>query len=221
LAESIESFVQQLREEGVEAGRSEASQLVKQAEEQAAEIRAKAEADARNTVKKADQEAEQLVAKGKADLDLAVRDTMARLRQHLGAILSDILQKRSAESLRDAEVIKTAVAEIIRHHAEQAKAGTFNVQVSDELRDQVVEAAMSSVADAVDQGELKENLIQGGMSVPGFAYRVEGATVQVDAGSVSEHLLGMVSPVLRESIERQNAPKDEVGEESNEAVEAS
>ncbi len=202
MTDTIESFVSRLRSEGVDAGQAEAERLIASAKDQAKEILAKATQEAESIRTAATDEAQQTLTKAKADLDLAVRDTIARLRAHLGAILGDLLTKGSDQTLGDATVLAEAVTAIISAHATAAAEGRMTVTVPEALHQKVASAAMASLAKSVADGALSESLISGGLSHNGFAYRVDGATVEVDAASVVEHLRDMVNPMLREALDR-------------------
>ncbi len=206
MAESIETFVSKLRQDGVDAGKAEADKLVTEAEARAEKIRAAAEQEAERIRAEAEQEAEQTLAKGKADLALAVRDTVARLRAQLGAILSEILARRAQQSLADGETIAKAVVALLQG---PAAAGIGSIEVPAELRDAVVERAVSELGQAVADGRATESLIQQGREQPGFAYSLEGGTVVVDASAVTEHLGGMVNPALRKIIAEARQDEDQ------------
>ncbi len=202
MADTIESFVTKLKEEGVEAGKAEAERIRADARADADKTIAEAKAEAERLVASAGEEAEQLLAKAKADLALAVRDTVARLRAQLEAILTDVLANGSTEALRDPAIIAEAIVAIVKAHADQAAAGELSASVQDELKAKIEKQAMSGLAEAVKDGAVRKSLISGGQEVPGFAYTVSGATIEVDPQSAVEHLMDMVNPKLRSLIQQ-------------------
>ena len=195
MADTIDAFVKQLRDEGVEAGRAEADKLVAAAKDEAAAVVAAAEKDAAARREAAEKDAAQLLVKAKADLALAIRDTVARLRTSLAAILEGILAKSAGACLADPKVVGDAIVALVKAHA-----GAEGVAVQDAQRDAIVAGALAGLAGEVADGAVAETLIKGGYEQPGFSYSVDGATVAVDVQSVVEHLGDMVNPALREAI---------------------
>jgi V/A-type H+-transporting ATPase subunit E len=205
VADTIEAFVKRLRQDGVDAGRSEAETLIAAAKAEAARIVAAAERDAATRRQQAEAEAARLLAKGRADLSLAVRDTVARLRMSLGVILTDLLARRAGRSLRDPDLVAEAIVALVRAHTAAGRA-VPDVRVEPGLRDRVVASALAALAEEVAAGKVGEAMIVAGCEQPGFTYVVEGATVSVDVQSVVEHLGEMVNPALREAIVAALAP---------------
>ena len=74
MTETIESFVEKLKSEGVEEGKRQAEQLREDAEQQARQIISDAEKQAQKAIGDAKAEAESILFRNRTELELAARD---------------------------------------------------------------------------------------------------------------------------------------------------
>jgi len=203
MAESIESFVAKLQNEGVHAGRQEAQKIVADAGKQAEQIIADANAQGEKTIANANAEAQNILSRGKTELSLAARDAVLRLQETLGKCLQAVLRYHTAEALGDVEFLGKVLHELILLYAksEQEVVEGFKINVSPDLRQELAEWAMKEIGrERVEDINVHLNL-QGTLSAAGFEYTTSGATVEVTLDSVVEALSDLVSPELRKVLE--------------------
>ena len=101
MAESIETFVAKLQNEGVEAGRQEAETIVAGAKSEAERIVADAQSQADKIIAGAKSEAENLLSRGQTELSLAARDAVLGLQETLSKSLQAILRYQADVTLHD------------------------------------------------------------------------------------------------------------------------
>jgi vacuolar-type H+-ATPase subunit H len=213
MAESIETFVAKLQNDGVEAGRQEAESIVSGAKTEAETIVADAQSQADKIIAQATTDAENLLSRGQTELSLAARDAMLRLQETLSKSLQAILRYQAGENLQDVGFLGKVLHELILLYAkdELASQGGITFNVSPELRQQLVDWALKEIGqDRLDDIGVHMDL-QGTLASAGFEYSAAGATVEVTLDSVVETLTSLVSPDLRKVLESAaiDTPKSE------------
>jgi len=203
MAQSIETFVAKLQNEGVEAGRKEAQTIVSDAKTEAERIVADAQSQADKIITGAKTEAENLVSRGRTELSLAARDAVLRLQETLGKSMQAVLRHQVGEKLQDVNFIGKVLHELILIYAKDelaSKSGiTFNV--SPDLHEKLVDWALKEVGrDRLENIGIPMDL-HGTLASAGFEYTATGATVEVTLDSVVETLSAMVGPELRKVLE--------------------
>ncbi len=194
---TLESFVAQLHQEGVEAGRKEAEEVIRAAEAEAEAVlrRARAEADA--YAEEARSEAEVAGERGRAELELAVRDAILQLQATLNAVLRTLITRSVESQLADPDALKPLLRDVV-----QAYAGADAESRPTEFR---VPAKAARSLEGWWTRELGEALegaaLSGALMEAGFEYDVGGGTVEVSVESVVEKLMELVRPGLREVVE--------------------
>lgn len=208
MADTIESFVSKLQQEGVEAGRNEAEKLKADAQTQADEIIDDARKQAESIIDDAKKEADAIVSRGKTDLQLAARDTLAKLRSTLGNCMTAVLSEGAKEQLTDLDFLGKVMHEIVRIYAEADRAGktSITLDVPSEHHEQLKEWAFTELKKTF-QGEAHPHLdFKGRLQQAGFEYEVDGGKVEVTLESMVATLSSMVTPALRDVLAR--ASKD-------------
>jgi V/A-type H+-transporting ATPase subunit E len=203
MPESLESFVKKLQSEGVDAGKEAAEKIKKEAKQKAEKILADAKNEAEEIVAKAKGDAEKQLSRAQTELELAVRDTILKLRESLGRVLSTLLTKRVEKQLADADYLGDIMREVIVAYA-KADAGQrtrIAINVSKKMRDTLDDRVLQDLFQNL-QGEQDKMGLQATLSKAGFEYKIHGATVEVSAASVSELLSDMVSPALQDIIDK-------------------
>jgi len=203
MAESIETFVAKLQNEGVQAGRQEADKILADAKKQAEQIVADAQEQSEKTIANANAEAENILSRGKTELSLAARDAVLRLQETLGKCLQAILRHHAAEALSDVDFLGKVLHELILLYAksEEGTVEGFEINVSPDLRQKLADWALKEIGQ-----ERLENIqvhldLQGTLAGAGFEYTTSGATVEVTLDSVVETLSDLVGPELRKVLE--------------------
>ncbi|MDY7010721.1 MAG: hypothetical protein SVV80_08220 [Planctomycetota bacterium] len=195
MAETIESFVEKLQKEGIEAGQAEATKLLDAARAEAEKIISDANARAEGIINGAGAEAEGIVKRGTDELELACRDTLLRLHQAVMRSVRAMLEKSAETNLKDKDFLANLVREVVVRYADKDARGDrpIEVRVSDEMLDTVS-------ALVAGEGPAKDISLAGGLKSAGFEYSSAGGTVEVTAESVAEVLSEMVSPRIQEII---------------------
>ncbi|MFO8009999.1 MAG: hypothetical protein R6U89_04205 [Dehalococcoidia bacterium] len=209
MAETIEEFVEKLKAEGVEEGRRQAEQVLREAQQQADRIIADAESKAGDIIAGANKEAESLVSRGHTELELAARDATLKLQDALQRSLMSVIGRAVEEKLNDAEFLKELIQSIVVRYIEADIRGSQSVEidVSPEMRDRLSEWAINQLrqvtADSSIYVDIKDNLRQAG-----FEVSFEGATVEITRESVVETLMQLVGPRLREILRKEDTTQD-------------
>lgn len=198
MADTIESFVEKLQKEGVEAGRAQAEKLLEDAGKQADALLADGRKEADQIVQQARAEAERMLRQGREDLALAARDVKLKLRHSIVQTLQTVLKTATTEVLGDrkflAELIRQVVLEYARKDAEQA--WPIEVRVNEQMLHGLADWILGDARKEDIHIELKDNLRSAG-----FEYSFSGGVVEVTPESVTAVLSEMLAPRLRELLE--------------------
>ncbi|MHC4982208.1 MAG: hypothetical protein ACYTF6_03445 [Planctomycetota bacterium] len=202
--ETIESFVAKLQAEGVEAGKQAAEKLKAEAQRQAERTLEAAKAEAEKIAAQAKAEAEKTLARSKTELKLAARDTVLKLRDSLNAGLSAVLARGAKEKLSDVDFLGTVLHELVMLYArdEQRSTRQVKINVRPELRDKLANWALGELGGEEGKDGHHSIDLKGSLSQAGFEYQVSGATTEVTLDSVVAVLSELVSPALRELLDK-------------------
>ncbi|HSD61984.1 MAG TPA: hypothetical protein VLC55_14115 [Burkholderiales bacterium] len=116
----VEALIERLREQGVEAGRSEADAIVTEARRRAAQLVHEAEAQAAQRVEAARKEARALQTGGEEALRIAMRDTVLRLKVELSERFSAEVRRLIAVAMDQETFLKQLILEVAGRAREEA-----------------------------------------------------------------------------------------------------
>lgn len=202
MPESVESFVKKLQAEGVDAGKEAAKKIKAEAVQEAEKLLADAKNEAEKIIATAKNDAEKQRCRAQTELELAVRDTILKLRESLGRVLSTLLTKRIERKLSERDYLGEIMREVIAAYAKADAAHETRIEINvskemgDELKKHVLKDLFQNLKGTQDTMGLQATL-----SKAGFEYKINDATVEVSADSVSALLSKMVSPALQEIID--------------------
>lgn len=203
MGETIQTFVDKIRTEGVQAGQKQADDLLARARKDADEIISQAEQEKQRIIADAEAQGRIALARGRTELELACRDAALRLRDALERALREVLAGVAKEKLTDTTFVSKLLSDIVLQYA-QADIGheqTFQINVPEEMRKKLADWAVAEIArDSAGRAHVGIDLT-GSLRQAGFEYNASGATVEVTLESVVAVLSEMVSPRLREIIE--------------------
>jgi len=203
MAETIESFVAKLQDEGVQAGKQAAEQIRAEAEKKAEAILAEAKQQAEKAVRTAQAEAKAALERVRTEMQLASRDTLLRLREALNRALAALLAAATKERLADPEFLGPLLREIVLLYAKaDAQGGAIEINVPEPMREQLAKRVLGELAQAAQQPQGAKVDLKGELAEEGFEYTAAGGTVEVTTDSVVATLKAMVSPKLAELLER-------------------
>ncbi len=199
MAESIDSFVTKLRNEGVLAGQAAAEKIRSEAESEAKRLLEAAEAQARRIVEDSKAEARKTLARAQAELKLAARDTVLALQEALSRALREILLARTHEALSNVDFLKSVLHDLILQYvrADIEGKGSLAINVSDQTRHQLVDWAINEIHQKAPGRQID---LQAALSGAGFEYQANGGTIEVTPESVVEVLNGLIGPELRRIV---------------------
>ena len=199
MAETIESFVAKLKTEGVEQGRKEADTIVGDAKTEAEQIIADAKAESEKIIAEAKKQGEELLARSNTELELAARDAAMKLRETLAKALEAVIAGPVDDSLNDTEFLRTVLTEIITKYVEADIEGTGDIKLN--LADEQYHALAEWAVKQIRKHAKKDGVgvdLKGTLKQAGFEYNITGATVEMTQESITELLMSLVGPKLRE-----------------------
>lgn len=199
MAQTLESFVNRLRADGVEAGRAAAEDIRREARERAEQVVKDAEAKARQVLAEAAAERERTLLRTRTDLRLAARDTVARLREALSQAVTQVLSQGVAQALEKPKFLEELIRDIATRYAEADATGTatMTINVAEPMRQQLANWAIATFHQA---GKNKAGFsvdLHGTLASAGFEYQVADGTVEITPASVVQVLSEIVTPELR------------------------
>lgn len=201
MADTIESFLDKLKSEGVEQGKLEADKLRNEATQEAEKILSDAHSQAEKIITKANEQAASIMTRSNTELELAARDAMLQLRESLEKALEAVLLNEIGEQLGDSEFLKELIQSIVQRYidADIDSYAPVKINVEPEMRQQLCDWAIGKLRldTKEDAGgfDFKDDLRQAG-----FEFSLHGATIEVTQESVVETLMRLVSPSLREIL---------------------
>lgn len=197
-SDNIESFVARLQKEGVEAGRKEAEQMKRFAENEAKQVLAKAAGEGEAILAGAQKEAAQILERGRAELGLAVRDIQVKLREVINQSLAAILKHSTDKALQDEGFLKSLIHEVFVQYvqADAACKKEFRVRIADDRVERLTDWITAELRSAL-LAERAEVYLGGGLRDGGFEYTVGAGTVEVTAEAIAKMLSELVGPQLK------------------------
>ena len=204
MTQTLESFIERLRADGVEAGRQSAEEIRREAERASENLLRDAQAKARQIVQDAEAQREQVLARTQTDLKLAARDTVAKLRETLSQAVTRALEKAVAVKLDDADFLADLIRQIVLEYVEKDAVGetllTFNVP--EPMRHKLAHWAIETFHKP-DREKKQEELsveLHGSLIGAGFEYQMSQGTVEITVESVVQVLSDIITPELRKLI---------------------
>jgi V/A-type H+-transporting ATPase subunit E len=211
MAETIESFVQKLQADGVQAGQQEAEKIRQAARKEADETLRQAKQEAEKIVAQARAEAEDVLARSKTELQLAARDAALRLREALSRALEAVLAQGAREKLADVSFLGQVMHDLVMLYARSQLAGEAEplvLNVQPEMRKKLKEWALGEIGQQRVDSLRHAFDLKGTLSTAGFEYKASDATVEVTLDSVVQTLKELVGPSLQEVLDQALAEKE-------------
>lgn len=191
----VATFAKQLKEDGIDAARTEAEKILTEAKKQA-EIQKK---DGENSVKKMKSQAENDIAQMKsrcdAELRLVARDLLLGVKKDIEKIAANLLKAEVKESLSSAEVVQNALIELIKGQ----KAGQWELALGPTVGKELTESTVQVLFKKEDS---KVSLIEG-LKQSGFELKSTGSAevIEVTEDSVTAAFRLLLSGELAKYLE--------------------
>lgn len=112
VSSGVEQLIARLRDQGVQAGKTEADAIVELSTTEAEALLAEAKAKAARIVDEARAEARQIEEAGKEALRIATRDTILRFQQELMEYLNERVRRLVTEEMEDRELLGRLIVEV-------------------------------------------------------------------------------------------------------------
>lgn len=204
MTQTLESFIDRLRTDGVESGQKAAEEIRREAEREAEGIVRDAEAKAQQIVEAAEAKTQQMLARTQIDLKLAARDTVAKLRETLSQAITRALEKAVTVKLDNADFLSDLIRQIVMQYVENDAVGesVLTVNVTEPMRQKLAHWAIQTFHKG-DKSKKQEELsveLHGTLTGAGFEYKMSEGTVEITAESVVTVLSEIVTPELRKLI---------------------
>jgi V/A-type H+-transporting ATPase subunit E len=208
MAQNIQSFVETLKTEGVDAGQKAAQQIVVQAKGQAEQIVAQAKAEADKIRNQAKAEADQVQARMTSSLELATRDAILMLQERLSRLLTALLSRKVEQGLSDEDTLSAVLREVVLAYAKTSAQGKVagEIHLPKDMHGRLVNGALQELVRALKQQEIQTE-VKASLAKAGFEYKIQGSTVEVSVESVTSLLSEMIDPELRKILASAAGPK--------------
>jgi vacuolar-type H+-ATPase subunit E/Vma4 len=205
MVETIETFINKLQEDGVQAGREAAKEITDKAEQEAQQRLAAAEEQARQIIQQAQEESQRTRVRVETELKLAARDIVVRVQETLNQVLEAVLADAVRDKLQDAEFLGGLIREVVLQYVEADVAGhgTIEINVSDEMQQRLLSGAVTAFQP--DQAEQARIALIGQLKKAGFEYKMAGGTVEVTEDSVVQVLSSLLGAELRRRVQEERA----------------
>jgi V/A-type H+-transporting ATPase subunit E len=202
MPETIENFVKKLQQEGVDAGKAGAEKLLAEARAQAEAVLAAARKEAAALVEKGRRDAEAALKDGRTQLELGARDAILKLREAVIEAIEAVLRKAAAEKLSDPEFVKMLLKDVVSQYARKDAEGAWPIRV--EVSEDVARALAGWAMKETVAGKPGAAAIalEGHLRSAGFEYSAGGGKVEVTPEAVAGVLKTMVSPRVREVLDK-------------------
>ncbi len=211
----IEALIDKLRQEGVDKGRSEAGQILRDAEKEADLLLKQAREEADAMISKAKREVAQKQQAGEDALKMAARDLLLDVKESLARSFTDQVERLIEQQMNNPEFVQRMVLELVGRTAKSAGLDEAeqvevllpeNVIGLDELRRNADEYKTGRLSQFVQS--LSVELLRDGVSFnthtgSGIRVRLVGKEVEVDLtdSAVSQLLLRHLQPRFRALLE--------------------
>lgn len=211
----IEELIEKLRQQGVDRGRVEAEQLLRDAEAEASLLLEQAQQQAEQIVAEARREAARNRQAGEDALRMAARDLQLEVKESLARSFSDQVERLVQQQMEDKDFVRRMVLELVgqaREQAELDQAEALEVLLPDhiigldELRRNASEyrqGQLSQFVQSLSADLLREGVSFGTHNGRGLRVRLVGSEVEVDLseGAVASLLLRHLQPRFRALLE--------------------
>ena len=215
VSSGIEALIDKLRQEGVDKGRSEAEQILLDAEKEADLLLKQAREEADAMIKKAKREVAQKQQAGEDALKMAARDLLLDVKENLARSFTDQVERLIEQQMDNPEFVQRMILELVGRTRTAANLDDSeqieillpeNVIGLDELRrnaDEYKTGRLSQFVQSLSVELLRDGVSFNSHSGSGIRVRLVGKDVEVDLtdSAVSQLLLRHLQPRFRALLE--------------------
>ena len=208
----VETLIQRLRQQGVDAGNTARDQIITKAEQEAARIMKEAREQADRLVEEARQETDRLQKAGEDALRIAGRDAVLRMRETVTTYFEERVKRLASTELEDPEFLRSLIVEVTRRVKDEAavdEAEAIEVYIPREVigikelsdRPEELEGKLSEYAKAIASAAWREGVVVKTMEDGGRGIRVrlldDDLEIDLTDEAIAELLLKHLQPRFR------------------------
>lgn len=211
----IEALIEQLREQGVQKGRNEASRIIEDAEKEAELLLKQAQEEAEQLLTQARKEAAQRRQAGEDALKMAARDLLLDVKESLARSFTDQVDRLIQQQMNNQEFMQRMILELVGRVRDQSglnEAAVVEVLLPDnfigldELRrnaSEYKEGRLSQFVQSLSAELLREGVSFNSHKGEGIRVRLVGQEVEVDLTdqAIAKLLLRHLQPRFRALLE--------------------
>lgn len=183
----LDTLVERVRQEGVETGKKQATEIIAGAEEKARKILAKAEAEAGLKISAAQKEAVQIEERAKSTAKQVGISLEASIKRAVNEILSTSLGQIAKAQLTDQGVVRELILSLVR----KFDVDTMEMTVDDSID---IKALTNEVCANLTG---KTIIMKPGKNFPGISVKFEGQSAQYEI--TSDLIRQMIFAIISES----------------------
>ncbi len=191
----VASFAKQLREDGIEAAKSEAAKILADARKEAEKIVNSAKSDASKIEKEAQVRISQSQNSSESEMRMVARDIIIGLKKKIEDIGTALLKDKVAATLNTEEILKTSIKELLKN---QQTGKTWEVSLSEKIAKPLADVVVASFKDNGATAKLTTGLKKAGFEVHAIG---ENEVFEVTDESITETFKKLLSPELKKLLE--------------------
>ncbi|NLA91899.1 MAG: V-type ATP synthase subunit E [Spirochaetales bacterium] len=192
----IQDLVDSIKREGIEVAESEATKIVTEAKQEAADLVAAGTKEATSIVEKAKKESDLMVASGKAALEQAARDLLLSLQKKIEGHFERLLEANVVASFKSADLV-ALISEVVKANL------TPNKESAVDLNPDTFKKLGTSLKEALAK-EIKEGLEIRPLDAVSSGFRLsqkDGSSYYDFSGTeISQMLKHFLNPTLQEIV---------------------
>lgn len=209
-SDGVQNLIQRIRDEGVQAARLEADNILREARQQAAQILSTAQADANACQAKAQADIDAYQTAAQEALRLSARDTVLNLKSQIGAQFETFVKRLVTDAMHDKELIRALVLVLAGQSVHEFIANKdieimvsksiFSGQPNPEMRERTKQSILSLSSDMLREGVtlLPDKSLEGGARV-----RLVDEKLEIDLSdrTVARMIYERILPRFRSIVE--------------------
>lgn len=192
VSSGVQDFIDKLKNDGVEAGRTAAEQIVSDARKEAEQIVSEARAEAESILETARGEIQRKEAASKEAIQLALRDARLKLKSEVQNNFASKVKRLVSLELQDQDLLRKLILIVAGQAAEEIKEHDVEILASEKVSELVVEISQKMLKEGFDIKPVPG-------SKAGIRVRSTNSHVEVDLSEegISELLLKHLMPEFR------------------------
>jgi vacuolar-type H+-ATPase subunit H len=186
----VAAFARQLKQDGIDAARTEASGILDEARTRAAEIVRQAQAAAGKVLRDAEAEIESQRQRQAVEIRLVARDAMLKVKEEIERVALLLLRQPIAEALAADEVVRAAIVELVQNSASGQE---WEIRVGPRIGKALVQATVNDLFKGREAAAiLIEEFRRSGLEFRSGA----GEVLELSEESVTDLFRRLMSPEL-------------------------